>query len=248
MNKYRFFFCSSRSRILCKQLVENMNATASMPRYEIRPAPALADRELVDAFRGIVTPHISDNLQRLCGMTGLRRFNRARKLVGTAFTVRTRPGDNLLIYKALQQMQPDHVLVVDGGGDMTNALVGELIMLYAQQHGCAGFVIDGAIRDTGAFAEKDFPCFARGASHRGPYKLGPGAINVPVCVGGQVVQPGDVMIGDEDGVVAFAQSDARALLDAIAVTARNEDAIKAEIATGLREQQWLTKVLAAYGL
>lgn len=216
--------------------------------FTVNPAPPLAPTEIIEAFRNVVTPHISDNLQRLSGVTGLQRFNRSRKLVGTAVTVKARPGDNLLIYKALMELQPGHVLVVDGGGDSTNALVGELIMQYAAARGCAGFVLDGAIRDTAAFYEADFPCYARAVSHRGPYKMGPGALNVPVSIGGQLISPGDVVVGDEDGVVAFPLSQAGALLDAVAVTAKNEQKIMDEIATGVREQEWLRKVLEPHGL
>ncbi len=220
----------------------------SNANFILNPPPALADSNVIAAFGSVVTPHISDNLHRLSGVTGLKRFHRTRKLVGTAFTVKARPGDNLLIYKALMQMAPGHVLVVDGAGDTTNALVGELIMLYAQQRGCAGFVLDGAIRDTAAFNEADFPCYARDISHRGPYKLGPGAINVPVSVGGQVIRPGDIVVGDEDGVVTFSPDEAGPLLEAIGRTAANEEAIKAEIATGAVQQKWLDKVLTAHGL
>lgn len=124
----------------------------SSSEFNIHPPPALAPSEIVEALRQIVTPHISDSLQRVSGVVGLTRYHRSRKLVGTAFTVKTRPGDNLLIYKALMDMSPGHVLVVDGGADTTNALVGELIMLYAQQRGCAGFVLDAAIRDSAAFS------------------------------------------------------------------------------------------------
>lgn len=210
--------------------------------------PALAPVPLIEALRTVVTPHLSDNLQRLPGVTGLRKFHKSRKLVGTAITVKARPGDNLLIYKALMLMQPGHVLVVDGAGDPTNALVGELIMLYAQQRGCAGFVIDGAVRDTAAFYEADFPCYARSVTHRGPYKTGPGAINVPVTIGGQVIAPGDVIVGDEDGIVCFPQNEADALLAAARRSASNEELIKAEIASGSVNQSWLTKVLAVHGL
>ncbi|GJG97694.1 RraA family protein [Cupriavidus pauculus] len=216
--------------------------------FTLNPVPPLAPTEIIEAFGNVVTPHISDNLQRLSGVTGLQRFNRSRKLVGTAVTVKARPGDNLLIYKALMELQPGHVLVVDGGGDATNALVGELIMRYAAARGCAGFVLDGAIRDMAAFYEADFPCYARAVSHRGPYKMGPGAMNVPVSIGGQLISPGDVVIGDEDGVVAFPLAQAGALLEAVAVTAKNEQKIVDEIATGVREQEWLRKVLEPHGL
>lgn len=216
--------------------------------FAVHPAPAVAPEDVLAAFREVATPHVSDNLQRLSGIVGLQRFHRHRKLVGTAITVKTRPGDNLLIYKALMEALPGHVLVVDGGGDTTNALVGELIMLYAQQRGCTGIVIDGAIRDAAAFHDADFPCYARAAIHRGPYKNGPGAVNVPVCVGGQIVHPGDIVVGDEDGIVTFPASEAPRLLDAIGQTVRFEDAIKAEIANGKVAQSWLAKAFAPHGL
>jgi RraA family protein len=207
-----------------------------------------SDSTIAQALQHIVTPHLSDNLQRMSGLVGLHRFHKARKLVGRAVTVKCRPGDNLMIYKALMDMQVGQVLVVDGGGDENNALVGELIMLYAIQRGCTGFVVDGAIRDVAAFQDNDFPCYAKTAIHRGPYKNGPGALNVPVSVCGQVIQPGDWIVGDEDGVVSFAHDDVDRLLKAVAITQQHEDAIKAEIATGKREQAWLNKVLAAHGL
>jgi len=229
-------------------LESHLEFQISSSNFTVNPVPKLAPIALIEALTGVVTPHLSDNLQRLCGVLGLQRFHRSRKLVGTAMTVKTRPGDNLLIYKALMMMQPGHVLVVDGAGDPNNALVGELIMLYALERGCAGFVIDGAVRDSAAFHNADFPCYARSVSHRGPYKMGPGAINVPVTIGGQVIAPGDVIVGDEDGIVSFPQTEGDALLAAAQLSARNEELIKEEIASGEISQSWLTKVLSSHGL
>src|SRR6478672_12267063 len=175
-----------------------------------KPAP-----DLIEAFRGAPTSIISDNLARLNGCVGLRPFHRGGRLVGTAFTVRTRPGDNLAIHRALELVGPGDVIVVDGGGDETRALVGEIMKNIAEYRGAAGYVIDGAIRDVASFAASDFPCFARAVIHRGPYKSGPGEINVPVSIGGSVISPGDIVVGDEDGVVAFAAAGAAALLDAV---------------------------------
>jgi len=189
------------------------------------PKPPAA---LLDAFRKAPTSIISDNLDRLPGAVGLRPFHRGGRLVGAAFTVRTRPGDNLAIHKALELVGPGDVIVVDGGGDETRALVGEIMKTIAEHRGAAGYVIDGAIRDVAAFAESDFPCFARAVIHRGPYKSGPGAINVPVSIGGMVVAPGDIVVGDEDGVVSFAQSVAANLLEAVnAQIAREADTLTA---------------------
>src|SRR3569832_940643 len=133
------------------------------------PVPAVAPESLVTPFAQVVTPHLSDNLDRLAGITALQRFHRGRKLVGAAFTVKPRPGDNLAIYHAMPLLQPGHVLVIDGGGDVNIALVGDLILTYLLQRGCVGVIVDGAVRDVTAFFNADFPCYARGASHRGPF-------------------------------------------------------------------------------
>ena len=145
-------------------------------------------------------------------------------------------------------MQPGHVLIVDAGGQTNNAIVGELLLLYAQQRGCTGFVIDGAIRDSAAFAEADFPCFARAVTHRGPYKTGPGAINIPVSIGGQVISPGDVIVGDEDGLVSFPIADAQVVIAAAERSRLNEQAIRDEIATGTVRQSWMEKMFTSHGI
>lgn len=216
--------------------------------FIINPAPAAADNSQLQAFTDVPTSHISDNLRRLEGILGLRRFHRSRKLIGTAVTVKVRAGDNLLTYKAISMMSPGHVLVVDAGGATSNAIVGDLLLAYAQQRGCAGFVVDGAIRDSAAFADADFPCYARDVTHRGPFKTGPGAINVPVSIGGQVVQPGDVIIGDEDGLVVFPPSETGRLIAAAQRSAATERAIREEILTGNVRQSWMDKMFAAHGI
>ena len=218
----------------------------SLPGSRILPNAPMASAELLEAFAHVVTPHISDNLGRHIGARGLTRYNRSGKLVGTAITVKTRPGDNLLIYKAMSLMQPGHVLVVDGQGDTNNAVIGELVKLYAQQRGCVGFVIDGAIRDVASF--EDTPCYARAVVHTGPYKTGPGEVNVPVCIGGMLINPGDVVVGDEDGLVAFSQADAAEVLRRATQHAEHEEAVKAEIASGAIRQSWIDKVLVNAGL
>ncbi|TCT03577.1 regulator of RNase E activity RraA [Aquabacter spiritensis] len=218
------------------------------PAHKVQTEPGGVSNAVLTALREIPTSHLSDNLQRLSGLCGLTRMHRARKMVGTAVTVRTRPGDNLFVYKALTLMPPGSVLVVDGGANATNALVGELMMLYARQHGCEGFVLDAAIRDRAIFYDEDFPCYARAVTHRGPFKNGPGEIDVPVTVGGQVVMPGDLVVGDEDGVVSFPVAAAESLIAAARRTAETERSIRAEIATGRREQAWLAKVLEPHGL
>jgi RraA family protein len=194
--------------------------------------PLTPDADLIEAFRPFSTSLISDNLERLAGPVGLRPFHRGGGMVGRALTVRTRSGDNLVVHQALNLARAGDVVVVDGGGDTSRALVGEIMKTIAEQRGAAGFVIDGAIRDAAAFAASDFPCFARAAIHRGPYKNGPGEINVPVSVGGCVVAPGDIVVGDEDGVVVFSPVVALALLDAVRAQAAREQAMLIAIREG----------------
>ncbi|TGD97765.1 RraA family protein [Methylobacterium nonmethylotrophicum] len=184
-----------------------------------------ASAAAVELFRGAATALISDNLDRLPGLVGLRPFHRGGALAGIALTVRVRSGDNLAIHQALNIAQPGDVIVVDGGGDTSRALVGDIMKAIAESRGVAGFVIDGAIRDSAAFAASDFPCYARAAIHRGPYKAGPGEINVPVSVGGWTVRPGDVVVGDADGVVTFPAAIAASLITAV----RAQEAREAEM-------------------
>lgn len=198
-----------------------------------------ADPILIEGFKNAATAVISDNLSRLPGSVGLRPFHRGGAMVGSALTVRTRAGDNLVIHQALELVRPGDVLVVDGGGDTSRALIGEIMATIAATRGAAGIVIDGAIRDAGMLAKSDFPCFARTAIHRGPYKNGPGEINVSVCIGGQIIDPGDIVVGDEDGIIAFPQSIAADLLKAV----RAQENREAEILQSIREGRYT----GAYG-
>jgi RraA family protein len=179
------------------------------------------------------TAIISDNLEREPGAVGVRPFHRYKApMVGRALTVRTRAGDNLHIHRALGMIEPGDVVVVDGGGDTSRALIGEIMMSIARSRGAAGMVLDGAIRDVDAIASSDFPIFAKSAIHRGPYKNGPGEINVPVCIGGMIVNPGDIIVGDCDGVVAFSPAIADVLLQAVRKQEDKERQILSSIVDG----------------
>jgi regulator of RNase E activity RraA len=190
--------------------------TAGWPAgFAIHARTAAPDPALVEALRGIPAAIVSDCLGRTVGAVGLEPFHGdgSLALCGVALTVRVRPGDNLMIHKALTLAQPGDVIVVDGSGDVSHALVGGLMRLAALARGVAGFVIDGAIRDVAEWAEGELPVFARGHSHRGPSKDGPGEINVPIACAGLAVAPGDVVVGDADGVVAVAPSRIPQLLE-----------------------------------
>ena len=155
-------------------------------------------------------------------------------MAGTAVTARSRGGDNLTFLRALEFCRPGDVLLVDAGGDVNNAIVGGILTFYAASIGLAGVVIDGAIRDVAEIREREFPVYARGVTHRGPYKDGPGEINVTVSVGGMVVNPGDIVVGDQDGLLAIPQDGVGELID----KARGVLAAEAETLRAMKEGRW----------
>jgi len=169
------------------------------------------------------------------------------KLIGRARTVRTRSGDNLFIHAALRQLQPGDVLVVDGGGDSSRALVGEIMKRVAQSKGCVGFVIDGAIRDVESFVGDGFPCFARNVTHRGPYKNGPGSIGGTVSIDGMVVADGDVIVADSDGVVAVPAQRVASVAAAAREIADREAAVLTSILENRYDDRWLDEIAVKQG-
>ncbi|THK36584.1 RraA family protein [Ensifer sp. MPMI2T] len=159
---------------------------------------------MVEKFVDLPVANVSDVMSRMtAGGAALRPLHATGVLAGAAFTVKTRPGDNLMIHKALLMAGPGDVIVVDAGGDLTNALVGELMLSHARAIGVTGVVINGAVRDYGWIKTNTFPVFAAGITHRGPYKDGPGEINVPISLCGMIIEPGDLMLGDDDGLVCI---------------------------------------------
>ena len=164
-----------------------------------------ASDEELRAFAGVPTSIISDCLERMPALVGLRPIHKnAAQMIGRALTVRCRSGDNAAFHRALELVRPGDVLVVDAGGDTGRAVTGEIMRTIAQSRGAVGFVVYGAVRDSDTFAASEtFGCFTCGVIHRGPFKHGPGDVNVPVSIGDCVVHPGDVVVGDCDGVVTF---------------------------------------------
>lgn len=216
--------------------------------FRILPLTRRLDRSFIEQFRDIATPLISDNLNRMHAVCAdLQSYHKEGKLLGTALTVKTRPGDNLMVHKAIDLAQPGDVIVVDAGGDKTNAIVGEIMLRLAQRKGIAGFIIDGCIRDTKAFRNDTFPVFARGVTHRGPYKDGPGEINVPVSIGGMVIVPGDILVGDEDGVAAVPYNQAEELLRLVREQQKREAYIMQSIADGTVDRSWVDETLRQKG-
>lgn len=198
------------------------------------PSAPQADSTIIAKLRNIPVSLLSDNLHRNCGSIGLNPYHAPAPFAGTAVTVRTRGGDNLAVLRAYDFCRPGDVMVIDAGGDLVNAVFGGIMSFAAQSLGLAGMIVDGAIRDVAEIRARTFPVYARGVSHRGPYKDGPGEINVPVTVGGMVVRPGDIVVGDQDGLCAFSPAIAGEVIEkALAQHAKEEATMQA-----IREGRW----------
>ena len=170
--------------------------------FQILKRTRKVDARVVMQFRDLPVANVSDSIHRMfAGGARMKPMHKGGRMAGPALTVKTRHGDNIMVHKALDLAEPGDVLVVDAGGDLTNAIIGEIMSAYAKQRGLAGIVINGAIRDAEIIRAGTFPVFAAGVTHRGPYKDGPGEINVPIAIDGMVIQPGDLMLGDGDGLL-----------------------------------------------
>ena len=140
-------------------------------------------KELVERFRGLPVANIGDNMNRIyCVDSAIRSMN-GKPMLGVAYTLHLPSGDNLLLHQAIEMAQPGDVLLISAGGP-ERAYCGELMMMDCRNHGFAGCAIDGYLRDIDEISHMDFPVFARGITPQGPYKFGPGEINVPIAFGG----------------------------------------------------------------
>jgi RraA family protein len=171
------------------------------------------DRSLVEQFSGLPVANIADEMNRFFCMDARIKPLNGAALLGTAFTVKARIGDNLMFHKAIDMAQPGDVIVVDVQGDITNSITGEIMMRHVVKRGLAGVIIDGAVRDSDALRNLELAIYAAGVTPKGPYKDGPGEINVPVSCGGVVVYPGDILVGDGDGIVVISPQDAPVILE-----------------------------------
>ena len=170
---------------------------------------------MVDRLAKLPAANIGDAMDRLgVADSAIQAVWPGAKLAGPAFPVWTRPGDNKGIHAALQQVRPGDVIVVAGGGDESRALLGELIGERAINLGVAGFALDGAARDAEALGEIGMPVFARATSPAGPYKDGPFRMGTAIAFGGVPVLPGDIIVGDSDGVVVVPREQATAVAEA----------------------------------
>ena len=215
------------------------------PGFRVRVNFPRPDAALMRALGEFPTPDISDQLNRLYAVNpGIRVLSgENHRVVGPACTVKVFPGDNLMVHKALDVLEPGDVVVVDAGGSEHNAVLGELISMKAKHRGAAGFVVDGYVRDLPTIRELDFPVFGRGTTPIGPLHRGPGEINYAVCCGGVVVNAGDIVVGDAMGVVVVPQGIAVELLERLRQHASANEAYLETVRSGVFSNAWVDRIL-----
>ena len=220
-----------------------------MPQgFRIKQRTRAVSPEIVARFVALPVATVSDSMSRLvAGGARLRPMHAGGVMAGPALTVKTAPGDNLLIHKAIGLARPGDIIVVDAGGDLTNALIGEMMLLSMIRAKVGGIVLNGAIRDAAALRAQGMPVYAAGITHRGPYKNGPGEINVPVALDGMVVEPGDLMLGDDDGVLCVPFDDIDAVLKSGEAKLAAEGNQMAAIRAGTHSTAWIDDTLRRLG-
>lgn len=232
-----------------------MSVLAEKPKSaEITPGPGFMVRKtiqrpssnLIEGFREFETPDVSDILNRMYSMSAeIRNLSNDLPLLGPACTVKVYPGDNLMVHKALDLAQPGDVVVVDTSGSQKNAVLGDLVANKAKHRGIAGFIIDGLIRDLGGIRESGLPVYARGVTPFGPLHRGPGELNYAISCGGIVVEAGDIITADTNGVVVVPRKFAADTLERLEENKARMAQYVADVKRGIFSNAWVDAQLAA---
>lgn len=206
----------------------------------------LPDMDLIEEYSKLPSANIEDCMNRIFGIgSDIKLMSNPEKIMaGVALTVKTRAGDNLMIHKALEMAGENDIIIVSNEGDRSRALIGEIMATYAlHARKVAGLVFDGPIRDIDMISECKLPIFATGHIPSGPFKEGPGEINVPIAIGGRPINPGDIIVGDRDGIVIIPKEDAEAVLKP-AKEKSAADASKVEASkNGTADKKWVDEKL-----
>jgi RraA family protein len=228
-------------------------AVAKKPKSsEIHPGPGFRIRrsftrppaDQIARFREFETPDVSDLMNRLYTMAReIHNVVNERSICGPALTVKVYPGDNLMVHKALDLVEPGDIIVVDAGGSPMNGIIGDLIATKAMHRGVQGFVIDGLMRDLPGVQETGLPVYARGVTPIGPLHRGPGEINFPISCGGIVVNAGDIVIGDPNGVTVVRQDFAEELLERLTAQRDTMRAYIENVRNGVFSNDWVDTML-----
>jgi RraA family protein len=221
------------------------------PGFRVRTAVDRSAAGLAERFRAFPTPDISDRMNRLFTMHHAIRplIDGHKQVSGPAVTAKVFPGDNLMVHKAMDIAEPGDVIVVDTSTSHMTAVLGDMICTKALHRGVAGFIIDGLVRDLDAILEFcAMPVFGRGTTPIGPLHRGPGEVNHPVACGGVVVHPGDIVVGDADGVVIVPRRDALAVLADLEDRAEAARRYANAVRRGEFSNDWVDRVLSSEGL
>lgn len=208
--------------------------------------PEKVDAETIEAFKALPGSNVADCMGRMSGMhSEIRRVSKnGFKMVGSAVTVKVRPGDNLMLHKALDLAEEGDVIVVSNGGDRSHSLMGEIMVRHAEFRKLGGIVLDGPVRDIDTIRELEIPIYATGTTPAGPYKEGPGEINVNITCGGVSINPGDLVIGDDDGVVIVPREDLEEVLRSSIEFNKKDQSKIGEAKAGKLNRSWVDKSLA----
>jgi regulator of RNase E activity RraA len=212
----------------------------------VHPAKPLPSPDVIRRLEALASALVSDVSGRWAGAPGLLPVSGlapGHVVAGPALTVRTRPGDNLVVHKALDLARTGEVLVVAAGGHTDRAVLGGLMGQYAATRGLAALVVDGAVRDRSALLRWAPPVFAAGISHLGPYKDGPGELRGTVAVAGLPVSDGDLVVADEDGIAVIPRGRCDELLAAAEAKRAAEEEETRAIAAGTWDRSWLDAAL-----
>ena len=206
-------------------------------------------RKFLEEFAKIPCANIADTMGRLCAMhprIKLMSNPNTPITAGVALTVKSRGGDNLLIHAALDMAGEGDVMIISNeGGEEYRSLMGEIMFTHAMYRKITGIVMDGAIRDVDAVRQMPMPIYATGSNPGGPYKEGPGEINVPISCGGVSINPGDIVVMDADGVIVIPLEDAAEVLEAAKKLSANDAAKVKAAAEGKAKRAWVAEKIAA---
>ena len=218
------------------------------PGLRVKMSFTRPDPNLVKQFAGIPVANIGDNMNRICCMNARVRPMNAAPLLGCAMTVKVRAGDNLLFHKAIDMAQPGDVIIIDAQNEQSYAVFGELMIMWLRRRGITGVVVDGCIRDYDAISQMDdIAIYATGITPNGPLKEGGGEINFPVMCGGLVVNPGDIIVGDKDGIVVINPADAPDVFSKARAHNAKEAKTMKDIENLAWDRAWVNATLKAKG-
>jgi regulator of RNase E activity RraA len=216
--------------------------------FRVLPSPPRLSSAILNGFADLSSATVADAMGRFNFMDFEIRCRSGKPLCGLAVTVNTRPGDNLMVHKAIDVAQPGDLLVVMTHGGVNTAVFGDLMCRAAAAKKLGGIVVDGAIRDVEGITSIGFPAFSRAVSPGSCDKDGPGEVNVPIACGGAVVMPGDIVIGDADGVVVVPRDRAEEVLALAKQTLEREKVRIAEIEKGVIVKEEIDATLRKKGV